>query len=756
MPELSAGGVFSVMPDVAAHVYVHIASVPTASGMLNSPAMRLATDWYYHEAARRHHLLCNATACMPPVYTQLSQAPGVAEQLGSAMLGGDRVSTDRTRRTAMRQAGITGITAETAAFHIAQVASSQARLGRLAGNVRVTQDYFAPPIEVARGTLACRIIPLPANQTAARATPGSFHGNIVDLGDALTDRVALHLGLPVEMLRPQAGRHSSESNSHDMLRRTLRGSRRSLESLMSILFDSIYGEQMRQTSAQDYTRRYNVCIAAVRRYMQELDMRVLARAAQNVQGVLREVRQGGGDGSGTTAAADSVGHEQPQEMQARKTLTNFLLHADGHNALSIAVATNGFNTMMNSLASTPALQDLSKDRRYQTELLRLLAKSMTHASRRSHLNTRSKLLPGLLRGADMNAPEVLVAVADAGMGTGAGAGGGAGGGAGASYNPKSNDARAVPHPAAASRATHRAPANGMDTQEFARKEAEVALDAGAIATFADPIAGLPFQPDGYADKAAAVRSNVRERLRAVEEESRAATGAKQRKDLTAAIQDIARIMQEDMFTAFEEAGRTSLGAFLENFKVVASIHDTDPSQNVFTLYEAGILTADALHERVAHQTGFGISELEVKPPAEVLACRNGDTMKSIMKKYSVDAATALQLMGIGNGAHAGAGAGGSATETKTKTKPSAGTDDSETEDDGRDDSDRRDKERAKSKKRSAETPNPLGESDSDEDSGGVGSRKPKQSAPVSQRNTGGGGKAGRGGGTAGPMPAAAR
>ena len=725
MPELSSpAGMSPGMADYASHVYVHIFDAPSVDGTLSSAVMSLAPDFYYLEAARRHHLKANATSCIPPIFTQLSQSPAVAQQLGSAILGGDRVASLRTRRAARRQGGQTSVVSDTAAFHILRVAETQRSLGRLAGNVRVTQRHFAPPIDVSRGTLASRIIPLPANQTSGRSVHGVFHGDMVAFMDAFSDSVAKHLGLPVEILRPQAGRHSSESNSHNLLRRTLRGSRRTLEGLMSVLFDAIYGDHMRQTGAADYMRRYGVCVSAVQRYLQELDMRVLARTAANVNAVVRD-RTGGG--AGTTSS--DVGAEKADERAAREKLTDFLLHSDGQNALALSVMSNGFNTMMNSLASSPTLHGLSKDNRYQVSLLKLLTKAMKRATKRTSLSTRFKILPDILTGADMNAPEVLITVAGGGAGADAGAGRRVGSKTGFGAGGKAGD-------------KSREGAYAAGTEEVARQEAEVALDTHVIRQFGDPAGGMPFQPEGYAERAKAIQSSVREKVHAVEMAHRVSEGrgrgggssAEHKRVLNEAIAEISRVMQDEMMTAFEEAGKGTLSAFLDNFKIVPSIHDTDPSQNIFTMYEAGILTPDALRIRVAHQTGFGVTELEVRPPAETLALRNGKVMQTVMKKFGVDARTALVLMGMGGGGGGGGGSGSGSGDVGNRTKADGRSEEGkkETDDSGEeDDIDRREKRRAAFRRRKRRHGADLSGSDvSDGEAGTGGKRSGAGAAPA--------------------------
>lgn len=667
MPSLGPSSVFSGLPNVARHVFVYISDVPTATGMPQSAAMRLVADWYFMEAARRHHMLRNATGCMPPIYTHYAQTPGVASQMGRAMIGGDSVAQRRTRQITRNQAGITGVSANTAEYHIRKVADGQALLGTIMQNVPITHDYSAPPIEPSRGTLASRIIPLPANQLATRVAPGTFHGNLNELHDNFLDNICINLGLPVQMLRPQAGRHSSEDSTKDMLRQRLRGERRRLETLMTTLFRAIYNRQMTQSTITEYMRRYNILTATVRRYISNINVRVLLRAAKNVQSVAKHAAGATGTASTAGPCLGDLDNEQPDETEAVRNLTQWLLHANGHSALGTALASTAFTTMMNSLVASPVLEDLSRSKTYQIDLLKLLSASMQRAAARTHPMARASLmrLPHLLTGADMSAPEVLVAVADGKHAHGK-----------RRYNPKAGDAAAMPRPAAAAAKTHTRPTPDEDTpmENLAREEAEAALDADTIARYGNPMVGMPFQPDGFAKKIAPIRENLRTRLKAASE-SAAASGLKQgAADVSAVIQRIVAVMQEEMIAAFETAGKNSLGKFIDSVHedVAASIHDTDPTQDICALHERGILTTESLYDRLAHQTGFNIAELEKTPPHQVIAMRNAETMKKLMDKYGVDASTALRLMGLqGGGAGGGAGAG---TGAGTGAGAGAGTD----------------------------------------------------------------------------------
>lgn len=210
----------------------------------------------------------------------------------------------------------------------------------------------------------------------------------------------------------------------------------------------------------------------------------------------------------------------------------------------------------------------------------------------------------------------------------------------------------------------------------------MAMDAQEIAVFSDPVSGMPFQPVGYTAKRITIQDRARERLGDAE---KLAASMKQRGNSTAEIQrtlretvkSISAIMQAELMDALQTAAKAPLSNMLENLKATAAIHDTDPAANIFTLFEAGILTPDALSKRVAHQTGFDPEELEGTLPMEVLAKRNGNTMKHIMKTFDVDQNTALTLMGMrsgGGGGGAGAGARGEPSSLGTSDEDASMSD----------------------------------------------------------------------------------
>ena len=650
-----------------ADIWVYVENHPVM-GVLNSAAHRCLRDLASYETGRQLQLQRNAIGAFPPIFTSLNPSATTAERMQTAYLGPDSRSQSMLKAAQMRELAMTNIAAVSVDAHKAMLGAGGSA-SQVLGEMAVTPTVTVPQPVLGMHAMADHMVPLPANQVAARV---GFNPSVQrDENKAFEQMVAvicMHTGVPVPVLRPDLSSLSSRATSNEKLARLKQGKKAIVMNVAQRLYRGIFSPEFRYQPVQEFGRNIELLNKMMLEWLSRLDMSEQMRRAELLAKMSMAARRG--RNAELTDLQRAFSTEPQSTTIARDMFLRLLQTPHGQRALGVSVGRSLMCHIEDKMKTLPSLYSNAMHGApgFSLEMADMVSKAVLDATRDSgpflrrmqlrqnkDFLDRLSSLPSLMEGAGDGIPALMLsAVAGSSTVTG-----------GkrkrrAKEEEEEADAKApVQRDSKKARKAKKADnvdtSNGDEKLDTSIKEAEETEHvanrmAEMLRESVDPMKESPFRPDAFdatvdqTNKKLApyIRKTVQDIASAVDRETKVKV-----------LQKMARVYQSYLRKALERA----LNKFSQTFElyvhdnVQVVIPDTQPDMDLEELENSGVLHTTAFRVRASHQFGISQDDMPEQSPLEVRVHRRLKLYKKFVAEgHEPDVvAAALGLSKAGSG-----------------------------------------------------------------------------------------------------------